>query len=421
MYRSQLLLTTRKETPAEAEIVSHQLMLRAGLIHKLSSGLYTWLPLGLRVLQKIERVVRQEMNAIGCQEIMMPCVQPAELWHQTKRWEAYGNELLKIQDRHQREFCYAPTAEEVVTKTLQQLLSSYKQLPVTVYQITNKFRDEIRPRFGILRAREFIMKDAYSFHLSNDSLNETYQRMFKAYHRILDNLGLAFRAVSADGGNIGEGTSHEFQILADIGEDEILYNDAGTYAANVEIAAKAGLKAGDISPDGQGQLKSTRGIEVGHIFQLGDKYTAALNAAITDENGNRINMLMGCYGFGVSRVVAAAIEQHHDNKGIIWPSAIAPFAVIIIPIGFHQSAKVKKATERLYHQLQDSGIEVLLDDRQERPGMMFNEAELIGIPHRLVISDRGLSDKTVEYKSRKCDNSEHIDISDIEKIIRYID
>lgn len=417
MRRSQFLLATQKETPAEAEIISHQLMLRAGMVRKLSSGLYTWLPLGLRVLQKISAIVRNEMNAVGGQEMMMPNIQPAELWQTTQRWEAYGHELLQITDRHKRQFCYAPTAEEVITDTIRQMIHSYKQLPIIAYQITNKFRDEIRPRFGVLRAREFMMKDAYSFHADEASFKATYQCLFDTYCRILTNLGLNFRPVSADGGNIGDGSSHEFQVLAATGEDEILYNDAGTYAANVEIAQQSDLKAGDPSPDGEGTLHSTRGIEVGHIFQLGNKYSQALAANVFNAQGEEVACHMGCYGLGVSRIVGAAIEQSHDEKGIIWPSEIAPFQLALIPIGFHQSETVKTTTEKLYQQLTEAGIEVLFDDRQERPGVMFSEADLIGLPHRFVVSERGLKNDSIEYKSRTDEQTQQINV---EQAVNFI-
>lgn len=547
MRLSQLLLPTLKEVPHDAEIISHQLMLRAGLIRKLASGLYTWLPLGLRVLRKIEQVIREEMNRTGAQEILMPAIQPAELWQESQRWEQYGPHLLKILDRHERAFCFGPTHEEVVTDLIRRELKSYKQLPLTLYQIQLKFRDEIRPRFGVMRAREFLMKDAYSFHLDARSLHTTYDRMYEAYTKIFSRLGLKFRAVLADTGNIGGSVSHEFHVLAESGEDLIAYSDQSNYAANLELAkaltpsasspkaleplsfvktpgiksteeqarylqkapkdilktllvrgtpehpivalllrgdhelnplkaeklkwvaspftmasleevqqlthcgpgfvgpkdlnipmiadeAVAGManficganqedmhyggfnwnrdyplpavadirlvKPGDLSPDGQGTLQFIRGIEVGHIFQLGEKYSKAMNATVLDETGQARTLIMGCYGIGVSRIVAAAIEQNHDEKGIIWPAALTPFQVILIPLQFYKSAAVKTAAEALYRDLQKLGIEVLLDDRDERAGAMFANADLIGIPHRLVISDKSLAQGMMEYKFR---------------------
>jgi prolyl-tRNA synthetase len=417
MKTSNYLLATLKETPTDAEIASHQLMLRAGMIRKLSSGLYTWMPLGLRVLQKVEAIVREELNKIGCLELAMPGVQPAELWRATGRWDVYGNELLKIQDRHEREFCYAPTAEDVITDTMKQVIKSYKQLPRTVYQITNKFRDEIRPRFGVMRAREFLMKDAYSFHLSKDCLKQTYETMYEAYHAIFTKLGLNFRAVMADNGSIGGDSSHEFQVLAETGEDEILYSDGSDYAANIEIAEKDGLKAGDKSPDGKGTLQSIRGIEVGHIFQLGDKYSQALDVSVLDPDGKKLPLQMGCYGIGVSRVVAAAIEQQHDDNGIIWPEAMAPFQVAIVPIGFHRSEKTRQAAEKIYDELSSAGYEVLLDDRNERPGVMFAQMDLIGIPHRIVVGEKGLANNEVEYKARSGDQAKMIPLDKINEIL----
>ena len=547
MRVSQFPLFTVKETPADAEVVSHQLMLRAGLIRKLAAGLYTWLPLGLRVLRKVEAVVREEMDRAGALELFMPAVQPAELWEESGRWRQYGPELLRIKDRHQRDFCFGPTHEEVITDLFRREIKSYRQLPINFYQIQTKFRDEIRPRFGVMRAREFLMKDAYSFHLDQASLQETYDAMYAAYARIFTRLGLNFRAVLADTGSIGGSGSHEFHVLAESGEDAIAFSTASDYAANVELAealASAGerptpaealtrvhtpgvktiaelctflnipiertvkavvvdgadgrpvlllvrgdhevnaIKAaklpqvktpltfadpeairaafgaspgslgavgfagvviadravaqmadmvtganqddwhltgvnfgrdcpeplvadlrnvveGDSSPDGRGTLAIARGIEVGHVFQLGQKYSAALNAAVLGEDGQMITVTMGCYGIGVSRVVAAAIEQNHDERGIIWPAAMAPFQVAVLPIGAGRSAAVREAAETLYRDLSASGIEVLLDDRDVRPGVMFADVELIGVPHRLVISERHLAAEQVEYRGRR--------------------
>jgi prolyl-tRNA synthetase len=548
MRVSRFPLFTVKETPADAEVISHQLMLRAGLIRKLAAGVYTWLPLGLRVLRKVETVVREEMNRVGALELFMPAVQPAELWQESGRWRQYGPELLRIKDRHEREFCFGPTHEEVITDLFRREIKSYKQLPITLYQIQTKFRDEIRPRFGVMRAREFLMKDAYSFHLDQSSLQEGYQAMYDAYSCIFTRLGLRFRAVLADSGSIGGSRSQEFHVLADSGEDAIAFSTSGDYAANVELAealapvgerpapgetmtrvstpgiktiaelcaflhipAERTVKAvvvegvdeqpvlllvrgdhevnvikaeklpqvktplvfaspdaihaafgaspgslgavgftgaiiadrtvakmadfvvganaddwhftgvnfgrdcpepevadlrsvveGDPSPAGHGTLDIARGIEVGHVFQLGQKYSAALNAAVQGEDGQPAIVTMGCYGIGVSRVVAAAIEQNHDERGIIWPAAMAPFQVAVLPIGAGRSAAVREAAEALYQDLLAIGIDALLDDRDARPGVMFADMELIGIPHRVVISERNLSAGQVEYRSR-CD------------------
>ncbi|QBQ56142.1 proline--tRNA ligase [Nitrosococcus wardiae] len=547
MRTSQYLLTTTRETPADAEIISHQLMLRGGFIRRLAAGLYTWLPLGLRVLRKVESIIREEMERTGAQEVLMPAVQPAELWQETGRWEQYGPELLRFTDRHQRPFCFGPTHEEVITDLIRREIRSYKQLPANFYQIQVKFRDEIRPRFGVMRAREFLMKDAYSFHLDQTSLEQTYRQMYEAYSRIFERIGLTFRAVQADTGAIGGQTSHEFHVLAASGEDAIAFSDKSPYAANVELATALpptgeraspketlslvetpkqrtieevsqffnippsrcvktllveGSEGGfvalalrgdhelnevkaqklpqvasplqfatpeqvretcnadvgsigpigldipliadhsaahltdfvcganqkgkhftganwkrdlpepitadirkvvdkDPSPDGKGFLSIARGIEVGHIFQLGEKYSQALNTTVLDETGQAIILTMGCYGIGVSRVVAAAIEQNHDEHGIIWPDPIAPFQLALVPINAHKSVRVRETADQLYSQLQATGFEVLLDDRQLRPGVIFADMDLIGIPHRLVISDRGLDAGTIEYKRRR--------------------
>ncbi|MDF1588723.1 MAG: proline--tRNA ligase [Gammaproteobacteria bacterium] len=547
MRTSQLLISTLKETPADAEVVSHQLMLRAGLIRRLASGLYTWLPMGLRVLRKVEAIVREEMSRAGAQELLMPSIQPAELWQESERWQKYGPELLRITDRHNREFCYGPTHEEVITDLVRQEIRSYKQLPITFYQIQTKFRDEVRPRFGVMRAREFLMKDAYSFHLDQESLQQTYDDMFAAYSTIFSRIGLDFRPVQADTGSIGGNASHEFHVLASSGEDAIAFSDSSDYAANVELAealapkgerpaatetmtvidtpkqhtiddlcrflnttaeqclktlivegAEQGsvvalvlrgdhdlneIKAekhpavaspltfatpeqvltacganigsigpigltipilvdraaahttnfvcganqddkhvtgvnwgrdlpepetadlrnvvvGDPSPDGQGTLDIARGIEVGHIFQLGDNYSKKLNANVLAETGKSHILTMGCYGIGVSRVVAATIEQNHDDRGIIWPVAIAPFEVVIVPVNAHKSVRVREAADALYQQLLDAGFDVLLDDRGLRPGVAFADMELIGIPHRLILGERGLDNGMIEYKCR---------------------
>ncbi|PJD94855.1 MAG: proline--tRNA ligase [Legionella sp.] len=559
MRVSQWFLATQKETPNDAEIKSHQLMLRTGMIRKLGSGLYTWMPLGLKVLRKIEQIVREEMNKAQAMEILMPAVQPAELWQETGRWETFGGQLLKMHDNNQREYCYGPTHEEVITDIMRTELQSYKQLPANFYQIQTKFRDEIRPRFGVMRAREFIMKDAYSFHITTESLQQTYDVMYQTYSRIFDRMGLKYRAVEADTGAIGGSASHEFQVLADSGEDLIFYSDQSHYAANIEQAtclkpekavvqahmnrqlvdtpaqktiqevaaflqidegntvktlivkgtehpmvalvlkgddelnevkaikhplvhspllfideeyimeelnapvgslgpidlpipvivdhhalALSGftcganqkdkhfmqvqwdkdvttyqdydlrnVKNGDPSPDGQGTLHSCRGIEVGHVFQLGEKYAQAMNAQVINQQGQLQTMMMGCYGLGISRVVAAAIEQHHDDKGIIWPQAIAPFDVVIIPINGHKSQTVAEKADALYQQLSQLGVDVLLDDRKERPGVLFADHDLIGIPHRVVISERTLENACVEYKARTEQEAQTIAYEDI--------
>lgn len=562
MRTTQYLLSTLKETPSDAEVISHQLMLRAGMIRKLASGLYTWLPTGVRVLRKVENIVREEMNNAGAIEISMPVVQPADLWEESGRWEQYGPELLRIKDRHERPFVLGPTHEEVVTDLIRNELSSYKQLPLNVYQIQTKFRDEVRPRFGVMRSREFIMKDAYSFHTSQESLQETYDAMYRAYSQSFSRMGLDFRAVQADTGSIGGSGSHEFQVLALSGEDDVIFSSESDYAANIEKAealAPAGerpaatqamtqfatpnaktiaelveqhqipvektvktlivkgaeesghalvallvrgdhelneIKAehldivasplemgseeairaavgagfgsigpvglsmpviadrtvakmsdfsaganidgqhfaginwlrdlpearvedirnvveGDPSPDGKGTLQIKRGIEVGHIFQLGTKYSDAMKAAVQGEDGRNQVMTMGCYGIGITRVVAAAIEQNHDERGIIWPAALAPFEVAILPMNMQKSFRVKELAEELYSQLRAKGIDVILDDRKERPGVMFADMELIGVPHTIVIGDRNLDNEEIEYKSRSSSEKQMIKQHDI--------
>jgi len=559
MRASQFLLATMKEKPADAELVSHQLMLRAGLIRKLASGIYSWLPLGLRVLRKVEHIVREEMNRSGALEVLLPAVQPAELWEETDRWGTFGKQLLTFHDRHEHAYCFGPTHEEVITDLLRNELKSYKQLPLNVYQIQTKFRDEIRPRFGVMRAREFIMKDAYSFHTDETSLAETYEVMYDTYSRIFDRIGLRYRAVLADTGSIGGKKSHEFQVLADSGEDLIYYSDGSDYAANVEFAraltpqgeraaandeltlvdtptqrtiksvaeflkvdttqtikvllvqgvddtvvalilrgdhslneikaAKHPLIAnpfcfatdqqivdtcgceagfigpigldipiladhsavhlanficganqqgkhythvnwerdanyteavdlrqvvpGDLSPDGKGSLHACRGIEVGHVFQLGSKYSEAMHATVLDKNGKAIPLIMGCYGLGISRVVAAAIEQNHDEHGIIWPKALAPFDIALLPINMHKSQRVRDAAEELYTQLCAAGFDVFFDDRKERPGVMFADSDLIGIPRRVVLGERGLNDGTIEYKERHSNEVQTIKLDEL--------
>ena len=546
MRVSNFFISTLKEAPAEAELVSHKLMLRAGLIKRIGSGLFTWMPLGLKVLRKVEKIVREEMDAAGAVELLMPAIQPAELWRETGRWDVFGPQMLKIQDRHQRDFCFGPTHEEVITDVVRREVKSYRQLPLIFYQVQTKFRDEIRPRFGVMRAREFVMKDAYSFHTGIDSLEQTYRVMHDAYCRIFDRLGLRFRAVTADTGAIGGSSSHEFHVLADSGEDAIAFCPDSDYAANVEMAealppeaprgaaggmmqkvatpakktcgevaaflnlpveqtvktiaviaqgrmhllllrgdhhlnetkirkipfladfrlareeeirtetgcipgyiGPVGLQlpvvadrmvavmsnfvcganeegyhlinvnfdrdvrdpdqildlrtvvAGDPSPDGLGRLEICRGIEVGHIFKLHTKYSEAMNASYLDESGQPQVMEMGCYGIGVSRIVAAAIEQNHDGRGVIFSGAMAPFQVVIIPIGLRKNAQVKAEAEKLYEELCAAGIEVLLDDRDDRPGVMFADMELIGIPHRVVLGERSLKTQHIEYQGRQ--------------------
>lgn len=565
MKLSQYFLATHRETPQDAEIASHQLMIRAGLIRKLGSGLYTWLPLGLKILHKVETIVREELNAAGALEILMPAVQPKELWQETERWDTFGAQLLKMADRAGREFCYGPTHEEVITDMLRNELNSYKQLPLNLYQIQTKFRDEIRPRFGVMRAREFIMKDAYSFHLDMDCLAKTYKKMHQAYSNIFTRLGLTFRAVDADSGSIGGSASHEFQVLADSGEDLIFYSTESDYAANVEkatyqfpapvedtnqasskrliatpsaktiadvveqlelpiektvktllvegsdtpavalilrgdhtlndikaenhpcvkkpldfieeekatkltgsafgslgpveldmpilvdhsAAALSGfccgankvdfhftdchwhvdatwtecvdlrnVVEGDISPDGQGTLSCARGIEVGHIFQLGRKYSESMNATVLNQNGKASHMQMGCYGIGISRIVAAAIEQHHDEHGICWPTPFAPFQVAIIPMNMHKSEIVRNKALELYEHLKQQGIDVVIDDRNERPGVMFADCELIGIPHRFTIGAKGLGKGTIEYKHRQASDKKEISLDDLPNFIQ---
>ena len=558
MKSSDFLISTVKEAPNDAQIISHQLMIRAGLISKLASGLYSYLPMGLRIIQKVEKIIREEMNKSKALEVLMPVAQPAEIWKESKRWEEYGPELLRFKDRHDRDFCLGPTHEEVITKIAKQYLRSYKQLPINLYQIQTKFRDEIRPRFGVMRSREFIMKDAYSFHIDEQSLNETYQLMHQTYCNIFDRIGFDYRPVLADSGTIGGDSSHEFHVLAESGEDAICFSDGSDYAANIErvetlpqgepkSAEKAlelvetpgvktiadvcnllkvepinsiktlivegndnnlvalvlrgdhelnevkaskidGVKqplqmaeegvvkkqlgcsfgsigvvnleipvivdfaaaalsdficganeddkhfvgvnwgrdtkkiiasdlrivvSGDPSPDGNGNLEIKRGIEVGHIFQLGTKYSDSMNANVIGEDGRSVNMNMGCYGIGVTRIIAASIEQNHDDRGIIFPEAIAPFQLVIVPINYNKSSRVKALADQLYMDCIEQNIEVLLDDRKERPGIMFADSELIGIPHRLVISDTHADNGKIEYKSRKMPDKVEVDFNEV--------
>ena len=409
MRASKFYISTLKEAPADAELISHQLMIRAGLIRRLGSGLYSWMPMGLRVLKKVESIIRLKMDEADAIELLMPAVQPAELWEETNRWDIFGPQMLKIKDRHDRLFCFGPTHEEVITDIVRKEINSYKQLPINFYQIQTKFRDEIRPRFGVMRAREFLMKDSYSFHSNMDCLKSTYEKMYKTYTEIFETIGLKFRAVQADNGAIGGDGSHEFHVLADSGEDELVYSEETDFAANSEVAKD--------HPD-RDKLKTCRGIEVGHIFQLGKKYSEAMKAEFIDESGKPKSLLMGCYGIGVSRIVAAAIEQGNDGKGIIFPSSIAPFEIILTPIGFDKSQEVKDKTNSLYQKLLDSGFDVLLDDRGLRPGVMFSEAELLGIPHRVTISDKTIAANKVEYKKREAEESKLIDLTSLEKYLK---
>ena len=408
MKASQFYISTLKEAPQEAELVSHQLMIRAGLIRRLGSGLYSWMPIGLRILKKIENIIRDEMNRAGALELLMPAIQPKELWDETNRWEVFGPQMLKISDRHERLFCFGPTHEEVITDIVRKEIKSYKQLPINFYQIQTKFRDEIRPRFGVMRAREFMMKDSYSFHSSLDSLKETYQVMYETYKKIFDSIGLNYRAVQADNGAIGGDGSHEFHVLADSGEDEIVYDESSDFAANIEVAKN--------HPDID-KFKTCRGIEVGHIFQLGTKYSEAMQAEFIDQDGESKPMIMGCYGIGVSRIIAAAIEQNYDADGMILPKSIAPFEVIITPIGLEKNDEVLKVSLDLYEDLIDKGVDVILDDRGLRPGVMFSEAELLGIPFRITISEKLLKDGKFEFKARASSANQLLDKVALLKII----
>lgn len=411
MQLSKYPLITYKETPVDAELTSHQLMLRAGLIKKLASGLFSWMPIGLKVLRKIEHIVREEMDRSGAYEVSMPAIQPADLWQETGRWEAYGNLLLKMEDRQGRSFCFGPTHEEVITDIVRNELKTYRQMPVNFYQIQTKFRDEIRPRFGVMRAREFLMKDAYSFHLDQPSLDLEYENMGATYNTIFTRLGLDFRKVRADSGEIGGSVSHEYHVLADSGEDEIGYCDEEDYAANVEMIE------GNTAPNG-GKLSFTRGIEVGHIFQLGDKYSKSMNCTVLNDKGDSIYPLMGCYGIGISRIMASSIEQNHDESGIIWPEPLAPFQIIIVALNKNTKDTTLTKSRKIYHQLKESGYEVLLDDRNERAGVKFADADLLGIPKRLIVSERGLDNQTIELNFRDEKNKSDVPF---EQLVDYLE
>ena len=400
-------ITTTKNTPKDAEIISHKLMIRSGMVKKLASGLYTWMPLGLKVLKKIENIIREEMNRADALEILMPAVQPSELWKESGRWDKYGPELLRITDRHEREFCFGPTHEEIITDIARKDIKSYKQLPIIYYQIQTKFRDEIRPRFGVMRAREFLMKDAYSFHENEECLNKTYKIMFEAYKNCFNKIGFEYKVVNADNGQIGGSESHEFHVIADNGEDELIFSDSSDYAINAELFTRP-PKEGDACPDGSGKVKIKRGIEVGHIFKLGKNYSEAMNASISNKENKNIKMTMGCYGIGVSRIAAAAIEQSNDEKGIIWPKSIAPYLITIISIGYTKNDIVKNYTDSLYEELENNNIEVLLDDRDISPGNMFSDSELIGIPYSVIIGKQFIENNNFEFKDRKFDKTSTI-------------
>ena len=404
MFWSKIFLPTLKDIPQDAEVISHQLMLRSGMIRRVTSGIYTWLPIGLKVLRKVENIVREEMNASGAQEILMPMVQPKELWEETQRWDKMGPELLRIKDRHERDFCLGPTHEEVITDLIRNNIKSYKELPLNLYQIQTKFRDEVRPRYGVMRGREFLMKDSYSFNLNEESLNESYLLMKEAYKKILDRLGLKFKIVKADSGAIGGDASEEFHVLAENGEDTIAVSDSSDFAINTELLLEEGdaieSLQGKPSPDGKGIIQIKKGIEVGHIFQLGKVYTDAMKASVLDHEGKAKNLFMGCYGIGVSRLVAAAIEQNNDEKGIIWPEAMTPFEVNIVAIGFDKDEKIAKAATDLYSKLSSMGYEVMLDDRKDGYGTKMKDAELIGVPINIIIGKQYLQNNEVELKHR---------------------
>ena len=404
MFWSKIFLPTLKDSPQDAEIISHKLMLRSGMIRRVTSGIYTWLPLGLRVLRKVENIIREEMNASGAQEVLMPMVQPRELWEETNRWKKMGPELLRIQDRHERDFCLGPTHEEVITDLIRNNIKSYKELPLNLYQIQTKFRDEVRPRYGVMRGREFLMKDSYSFNLNEESLAESYLLMKNTYKKIIDRLGLKFKIVKADSGAIGGDVSEEFHILAENGEDTIAVSDSSDFAINTELLLKEGEELdslqGKPSPDGEGVIEIKKGIEIGHIFQLGRVYADAMNANVLDQEGKARSLFMGCYGIGVSRLVAAAIEQNNDDKGIIWPDSIAPYEVNIVAIGFDKNEEIAKAAIDLYNQLLSMGYEAMLDDRKDGYGTKMKDAELIGVPINVIIGKQYLQNNEIELKHR---------------------
>ena len=422
MLFSKLLIPTLKDAPQEAEVISHKLMLRAGMIRKVASGIYTWLPLGFKVLKKIENIVREEMDASGAQEVFMPMVQPKELWNETKRWEKMGPELLRIKDRHERDFCLGPTHEEVITDIVRDNVKSYKELPLNIYQIQTKFRDEVRPRYGIMRGREFLMKDSYSFNIDEESLQETYLIMREAYKKILDRIGLEYKISAADSGAIGGDSSEEFHVLAENGEDTIAVSDSSEFAINSELLLKDGENINSLegkpSPDGKGTIQIKKGIEVGHIFKLGRLYAESMKANVLNSEGRASTLYMGCYGIGVSRLVAAAIEQNFDEKGIIWPHSIAPFDINIISIGFEKDEKISSASINLYEELKSMGYDVLLDDRKDGYGAKMKDSELIGIPINIIIGKKYLASKEIELISRDGQTSSN-SIGDIKTILDF--
>ena len=404
MLFSKLVLPTLKEAPQEAEIISHKLMLRAGMIRKVASGVYTWLPLGLKVLRKVEEIVRSEMNKSGAQEVLMPMVQPKEIWDETHRWEKMGKELLRIQDRHERDFCLGPTHEEVITDLIRNTIKSYKELPINTYQIQTKFRDEIRPRYGVMRSREFLMKDAYSFGVDEESLDKSYIEMRNTYKKILEKIGLEYKIVKADSGAIGGDASEEFHVLAENGEDTIAISSDSEFAINTELLLKDGEDItsleGKKAPDGNGTIQIKKGIEVGHIFKLGTVYSENMGATVQTKDGKSISLQMGCYGIGVSRIVAASIEQNNDDKGIVWPAAIAPFDVNIIPIGYEKNKEIEDASNKLYQELLNDGYDVLLDDRKAGFGSKIKDSELIGTPMNIILGNKFLDNGSVELRTR---------------------
>ena len=422
MFWSKVFIPTLKDSPKDAEVISHQLMLRAGMIRKVSSGIYTWLPLGLKVLRKIENIVREEMDQSGAQEVLMPMVHPKELWEETKRWEKMGPELLRFKDRHDRDFCLGPTHEEVITDLVRNNVKSYKELPLNIYQIQTKFRDEIRPRYGVMRGREFLMKDSYSFNIDEASLQETYLLMRNTYKKILERIGLEYKIVKADSGAIGGDASEEFHVLAENGEDTIAISDASEFAINTELLLNEGedisTLEGKPSPDGNGVIEIKKGIEVGHIFQLGKIYTELMKVNVLNQEGRAVDLFMGCYGIGVSRLVAAAIEQNNDDKGIIWPEAIAPYEVNIVAIGYTKEPKIAKAANSLSEQLQSMGYEVIVDDRKDGYGTKMKDAELIGIPVNVIIGNKFLESGEVELQHRNGQSSTN-NITEITTIFEH--
>ena len=422
MLFSKLLLPTLKDAPQEAEVISHKLMLRAGMVRKVASGIYTWLPLGLKVLRKIENIVREEMDNSGAQEVLMPMVQPKELWNETNRWEKMGPELLRIQDRHERDFCLGPTHEEVITDLIRNNVKSYKELPLNIYQIQTKFRDEVRPRYGVMRGREFLMKDSYSFNIDEACLEETYLAMRNTYKKVLERIGLEYKIVSADSGAIGGDASEEFHVLAETGEDTIAVSNSSEYAINTELLLKVGEDISSLegkpSPDGEGIIEIKKGIEVGHIFQLGKVYAEDMKANVLNNEGKASTLYMGCYGIGVSRLVAATIEQNNDEKGIIWPQSVAPFDINIIAIGFQKDEKIAKASNSLYKELTNMGYDVLLDDRKDGYGTKIKDSELIGIPLNIIIGKQFIEKEEIEFRTRTGDTSLS-NISDSKTILDF--